>query len=141
MKWEEIGTVKSSSSSTRYSIDVNEEGDLRCRCASYIHSAETPKACKHTRSDEAGELLRAYWRKKLPSRRTVGVVAGPFRPGLGGGRAAIGYIACTEPVIVVNHREFLQAQRIIAEAWNVVRRDQPYRFSNLQEALEELGRS
>ena len=61
MSWNFIGYIQSETSKNRkYDLEVSEDGDLRCPCASYIH-ALAPKSCKHTRSALAGSLLRAYW--------------------------------------------------------------------------------
>ena len=66
-RWEFIGHVKSESSKHRkYDLEVNQDGDLRCPCASYIH-ALAPKSCKHTSSTRAGALLRAHQAKKRVS--------------------------------------------------------------------------
>lgn len=67
MSWTEIGSIKSKTSRNRaYSLDTNEDGDLRCSCAAWIHSL-APKTCKHTESPEAGTLLRAHLARLKPA--------------------------------------------------------------------------
>lgn len=68
--WTEIGGIPSETSkNTRYAISVNTEGDLGCRCMSWLHSTEMPKVCKHVRSTEAGKLLAAWREKQKPKLR------------------------------------------------------------------------
>lgn len=70
MAWKEIGGVKSTSSKNRvYSLEVNEDGEMRCSCPAFTHSP-APRWCKHIDSDEAQRL----YRKHLDSTRNVWVV-------------------------------------------------------------------
>lgn len=66
MTWKEIGGIKSTTSRNRvYSLEANEDGELRCSCPAFIHSF-SPKWCKHADSAEARDLLRAHLDKQRP---------------------------------------------------------------------------
>ena len=76
MAWKEIGGIKSSSSARRsYSIDANEDGELRCSCPAFIHST-APKWCKHTESSQAQDMLRKHLERNRPAPRVPCIVRG-----------------------------------------------------------------
>ena len=144
-KWTHLTSVPSETSrGTAYGIDVNEDGTLlRCRCASFIHSKEQPKTCKHIEYDGVGRALRNYIAqynaKKNPKPSEFRVIGKVRESNYYGGRpSTTNYLSgaySVEEVVVVTKREFQQANAIITEAWQYA---SPH--SKLKELLDNLGR-
>lgn len=140
-KWTFLITIPSATSrGTSYGIDVNSEGELRCRCPSYIHSLERPKTCKHIQDPRTGAAYRQWERRTRPHSPTfiIGRIVHNRHP------SAAGYVfidvRASEPVSLVTERELRQAEKIISEARAVLADRSSYRFRALQDALEDLGR-